>query len=254
MTNPFTAWAAANQAAAPLYDRAIVLGYNVGASVSGELGQELEMSFWVRRFDLPSGAEQTFTTTTEVSAYLDYLETLPVYCLELENNPRIDMVTTIEPPPHGHASTWITDRQTGEVFGVRSIDLEAVTRLCIHAESQPTIGIGNLAPRMLIHPSPVADEQQRQADQKQSTEDGWQPHRAGQCQEHQQCTDPRHGGGVGKRNPLSEPPGVRGGADAIKEARPKSPQEGRSRPCPGSWRRGLDRRACHHRGPDLPSQ
>jgi hypothetical protein len=140
MTNPFTAWAAAKQAADPLHDRAMVLGYNVGASVSGEFGQEPEVSFWVRRFDLPSGAEQTFATVTEVSAHLDHLQTLPVYCLELENNPRIEVVTKIDPPPHGHASTWITDTETGEVFGVRSIDLEAVTRLCVHAESQPTIG------------------------------------------------------------------------------------------------------------------
>jgi hypothetical protein len=39
-----------------------------------------------------------------------------------------------------NAGTWITDTETGEVFGVHSIDLEPETRLCIHANSQPTIG------------------------------------------------------------------------------------------------------------------
>ncbi|MFZ0718358.1 hypothetical protein [Mycobacterium sp.] len=145
MTDPITAWAAAMEAAEPLYTRAIVLGYNVSASINAEIGPTpektvTEVSFWVRRFDLPSGAEHTFATTAEASAYLDHLKTLPVYCLELENNPRIKVETKIDPLPHGHASTWITDNQTGEVFGVRSADLEAVTRLCIHAESQPKIG------------------------------------------------------------------------------------------------------------------
>jgi hypothetical protein len=145
MTDPITAWAAAKEAVEALYHRAIVLGYNVSVNLSAEIGPTPDktfstVSYWVRRFDLPSGAEQFFDTTAEVSECLDYVETLPVYCLELVDNPRITVETKIDPEPHGHASTWITDTQTGEVFGVRSIDLETVTRLRIHAESQPTIG------------------------------------------------------------------------------------------------------------------
>ncbi len=137
MTDPLTAWVAAKQAADPLHDRAIVLGYNVGASATGELGREPEVSFWVRRFDLPSGSEQTFATVAQVSAHLDHLETLPVYCLELVGNPRVE--TELDDASDGHA-TWIIDTNTGQRFGIRTADLENLTRLCIHAESQPTIG------------------------------------------------------------------------------------------------------------------
>ena len=141
MTNPLQVYAAARRAADPLHDRAIVLGYNVSANVSGELfgRQPSKVSFWVRRFDQPSGTERTFKTVTEVSAYLDQLQKLPVYCLELEGNPRVNVTVEIYPGSET-ATTWITDNDTGQRFAVRFNDLEAVTRLCIHAESQPTIG------------------------------------------------------------------------------------------------------------------
>jgi hypothetical protein len=115
-----TAWMDANSAAAPLHDRAMTLGYNVGVSIGGELGaQDAQASFWVRRFDQPA----------------ENLETMPIYCLELVDNPRID-VTTDEKG----TATWITDTETGELFGVRTADLETVTRLCVHAESAPSVG------------------------------------------------------------------------------------------------------------------
>jgi hypothetical protein len=131
-----TAWMDANSAAAPLHDRAMTLGYNVGVSIGGELGaQDAQASFWVRRFDQPAENLQTFATTEPVSHHLDHLETMPIYCLELVDNPRID-VTTDEKG----TATWITDTETGELFGVRTADLETVTRLCVHAESAPSVG------------------------------------------------------------------------------------------------------------------
>jgi hypothetical protein len=135
MTDPITAWVAARDAAQPLHDRAIMLGYVVSATATGELGREPEVSFWVRRFDQSGGDERTFATLNEVSSYLDHLETLPVYCLELENNSRVE--TT---PNADGTETWVTDTKTGEKFAVRTQDIEAITRLCVHAESQPTIG------------------------------------------------------------------------------------------------------------------
>ena len=83
MTNPYEAWAAAIDAAQPLYDRAILLGYNVSASTHTE-DDRTDVSFWVRRFDLPSGNERTFSTVDEVSQYLDSVAELQRYSLELE--------------------------------------------------------------------------------------------------------------------------------------------------------------------------
>ena len=136
MTNPYEAWAAAIDAAQPLYDRAILLGYNVSASTHTE-DDRTDVSFWVRRFDLPSGNERTFSTVDEVSQYLDSVAELQRYSLELVGNPRVR--TEPDPDSDGFA-TWIVDTHTGERFGVRTQDLEAITTLHIHAEDQPTIG------------------------------------------------------------------------------------------------------------------
>ncbi len=114
----------------------MLLGYKVGASVSGPVGQESdEASFWVRRVDQSSGTEQSFTTTAEVEELLEYLAALARYCLELENNPRIDVVSEV-----GGTATWVTDTETGQRFGIRTADLEGATQICIHAERPPTIG------------------------------------------------------------------------------------------------------------------
>ena len=40
--------------AGELHDRAMLLGYNVGSTNDGALGQEPGASFWVRRVDQPS--------------------------------------------------------------------------------------------------------------------------------------------------------------------------------------------------------
>ena len=79
MTNPFEAWSAAIDAAAPHYDRAIRLGWVVSASVhTDDVDREpARASFWVRRFDQSSGAERTFDSLDDVSRHLDEVEHLP---------------------------------------------------------------------------------------------------------------------------------------------------------------------------------
>jgi hypothetical protein len=66
---------------------------------------------------------------------MPHLATLPRYCLELEGNPRIEVV-----PDANGTATWITDKDTGQRFGVRTADLENTAQLCVHAETPPTIG------------------------------------------------------------------------------------------------------------------
>jgi hypothetical protein len=111
------------------------LGYNASYNVGGELGQPPDVSFWVRRVDQPSGTEETFTTTDEARKHLEHLATVPRYCLDLEDNSRIEVVTDDD-----GTATWITDKDTGEKFGIRTADLENTTRLWVHAENPPTIG------------------------------------------------------------------------------------------------------------------
>jgi hypothetical protein len=118
-----------------LHDHAMPLGYNANCTIDGELGGAPDVSFWVRRVDQPAGTEKTFTTADAAREHLEHLATLPRYCLELENNPRIEVVTDAD-----GTATWITDKETGEMFGIRTADLETATRLCVHAENPPTIG------------------------------------------------------------------------------------------------------------------
>jgi hypothetical protein len=118
-----------------LHDQAMPLGYNASCNIDGELSQPPNVSFWVRRVDQPAGTEETFTTVDAVRKHLEHLATLPRYCLELEDNPQIEVVTDAD-----GTATWITDNETGEKFGIRTADLENTTRLCMHAENPPTIG------------------------------------------------------------------------------------------------------------------
>jgi hypothetical protein len=118
-----------------LHDRAMRLGYNASFSIGGELGKAPEVSFWVRRVDQPDGTEEVFATFDEARKHVEDLASLPRYCLELEDNPRIEVVTDAD-----GTATWITDTDTGRRFGLRTADLENTTRLCIHAESPPSIG------------------------------------------------------------------------------------------------------------------
>jgi hypothetical protein len=127
---------AARAYAEALHDQAMLLGYNVGVNFGAETGKEgSEVSFWVRRVDEPSGTERTFVTTDEVDQHLEHLARLPGYGLELENNPRIEVTSDAD-----GTATWITDVETGERFGIRTADLESLTRLRVHAETSPIIG------------------------------------------------------------------------------------------------------------------
>jgi hypothetical protein len=85
--------------------------------------------------DQPAGTEKTFTTSDEARKHLERLATLPRYCLELEDNPRIEVVTDAD-----GTATWISDKDTGERFGIKTADLEIAARLCVHAENRPTFG------------------------------------------------------------------------------------------------------------------
>jgi hypothetical protein len=136
---------AANAEAAALHDQTMLLGYDVGVTTTSEvadrrvhvgpLGHEPRVSFMVRRVDQPWGDAQTFATVGEVKEHLKHLATLPRYCLELDGNPQIDVVTDDD-----GTATQVTDNGTGKKFGIRTADLEDTTRLCVHAENPPTIG------------------------------------------------------------------------------------------------------------------
>jgi len=136
----------AQRQAGELHDEAMLLGYNVGAmllgynvgpKVSGDLSQDPIVSFRVWRVDLPDGAQETFATVDDVRAHLARLAALPRYCLELVDNPRVEVV-----PDENGTATSITDTETGQRFGIRTADLESATRLCVHADEEdpPTIG------------------------------------------------------------------------------------------------------------------
>lgn len=137
MTDPLTAWVAANKAAQPLHDRAIMLGYNVGCSATGETRARAR-GFVLGATVRPAIGYRTHLRLSRRCGHIPrHLETLPVYCLELLGNPRVR--TELDAASDGIA-TWIIDTETDQRFGVRTADLENITRLCVHAESQPTIG------------------------------------------------------------------------------------------------------------------
>ena len=136
---------AAKAEAAALHDQAMLLGYDVGVTTTSEvadrrvhvgpLGHEPRVSFMVRRVDQPGEYARTFATVGEVKERLKRLSTLPRYCLDLEDNPQIEVVTDAD-----GTATWVTDKETGEKFGIRTADLENTTQLCVHADSPPNIG------------------------------------------------------------------------------------------------------------------
>jgi hypothetical protein len=137
MTDPDDAFAAARRQADALHGRAMLLGYNVGLHFGIGTHSPAQALFPVWRVDQESDTAHTFTTADGVNKYLDECGQLPRYCLELVGNPRIE--TESDAASDGHA-TWVIDTETGERFGIRTKDLETLTRLCIHADSQPTIG------------------------------------------------------------------------------------------------------------------
>jgi hypothetical protein len=123
----------------------MTLGYNVGVGIASEaadrrihvgpLGKEPEVWFQVWRVDQPSETADTFTSVDSVKEHLKFLATLPRYCLQLEGNPRVAVVTKED-----GARTVITDTNTNQCFGIRTADFENATHLCVHAESPPIIG------------------------------------------------------------------------------------------------------------------
>jgi hypothetical protein len=136
---------AAHRAADELQKRSMLLGYNVTFTsgmtlgdrrVEAEpIGDEAGTRFHVWRIDKTSYDSETFTTVEAVNDYLDQLETLPRFCLELQGNPRIEEVSEEHGP-----FTLVTDNETGQIFMLRTRDLETIAKLHIHAETAPTIG------------------------------------------------------------------------------------------------------------------
>jgi hypothetical protein len=137
MTDPISAFLAAREGADELHSRAMLLGYNVGLNFHIGTDSPARASFPVWRVDQEPDTGKSFDSPTTVIEYLRELEQLPAYCLELVGNPRIR--TESDDASDGFA-TWIIDTQTDHRFGVRTQDLETITRLRVHAESQPTIG------------------------------------------------------------------------------------------------------------------
>ena len=122
----------ARSQAGAVRDQAIRLGYDVVAERTGS-----EITFVVWRFDQPKDAGRRLTTIDGVLKYLEYVATLPQYCLDLAGNPRVGVASDTD----GQA-TWITDNATGQQFAVRTEDLENVRTLYVHADAEtpPTIG------------------------------------------------------------------------------------------------------------------
>jgi hypothetical protein len=89
MTDPDTAFATARRTADALHDRAMRLGYNVGLNFHVDTDSPARAWFPVWRVDQESNTAKTFSTAEQVNKYLDELEKLPRYCLDLLGNPRI---------------------------------------------------------------------------------------------------------------------------------------------------------------------
>jgi hypothetical protein len=115
------------------HERAIRVGYDIGAGRPQVVDGELQPIFQVWRVDLPPESAVIFTKIAEVMAYLEQVATLPHYCLQLQGNPRLVIASEGD-------RTVITDKHTGESFSMRSEDLKDKAELCVHADSPPTIG------------------------------------------------------------------------------------------------------------------
>lgn len=115
------------------HDRAISVGYDIGAGRPRVVDGEMQPIFQVWRVDQPPESAVIFTKIAEVMAYLEQVSTLPRYCLQLQGNPRLVIATEGD-------RTVITDKHTGLSFSMRSEDVKDKAELCVHADNAPTIG------------------------------------------------------------------------------------------------------------------
>ncbi|ORB16766.1 hypothetical protein BST37_05595 [Mycobacterium noviomagense] len=132
----------AQQQANQLQVKSIVLGYNVVPTVGVEGGNpknEVEITFRLWRFDekqrIDADDVPSYSSVAEVEAQLQRLAELPRWCLDLVGNSTARVVTETE-----GVFTVITDTRTGQDFYLRTVDMEAITVLPIHAEAPPAIG------------------------------------------------------------------------------------------------------------------
>jgi hypothetical protein len=124
-----------------LQPRAMMIGYNVGVTTGGELGQVPTTTFQVWRIDdLEHENERTFETPQDVEEHLDYLESLPLFALDLAGDPEVRELTD----ERGALTVTVTDDQGTpvNVAMMRIQDIEASQRLFIRAEQEdrPTVG------------------------------------------------------------------------------------------------------------------
>jgi hypothetical protein len=131
------------------YDRAILLGYHEAAGIGNELAAGMmlpqpgmDITWHVWRLDQPSDAAKIFRSIAAVDEYLANVATLPRYYLNLEDNPRVVVEGAVD-----GKNVRITDTKSGEHFVIRRSDLDSfrirstgTVRLCVHADTAPTIG------------------------------------------------------------------------------------------------------------------
>ena len=122
--------------------RAMMIGYNVGVTTGGELGQVPTTTFQVWRIDdLEHENERTFETSQDVEEHLDYLESLPLFALDLAGDPEVGEQTN----ERGAVTVTVTDDQGTpvNVAMMRIQDIEASQRLFIRAELGDRPAVGN---------------------------------------------------------------------------------------------------------------
>jgi hypothetical protein len=129
--------------------RAILVGYNVSPSTGAELGNyrvnparlgnEPTTSFIVWRIDQTPESGQTFGTVEAVRQYLDQLETLPRFCLDLADDPKTEVAVVGDDVFRVTVTEAAGSRLT---FSMRVASIAVVTDFCVHAarENRPTLG------------------------------------------------------------------------------------------------------------------
>lgn len=129
------ALAGAQAAAEGLQLRSFPLGYNTMKTVTMEsgTGSPPTVVFHLRRIDHLSIPTEDFASEADVEARLDQLAKLPRWRLDLTGDPQVRE----EQSPDQPFTTFVTV-DTGEEFSVRGIDIEAATRLYIHAAERPS--------------------------------------------------------------------------------------------------------------------
>lgn len=140
---------AAQEAAEELETRAMMMGYNVTCETVGEIAFAIHeprrasaTTFHVWRIDddLTQKSAQIFITAHDVEHHLDYLESLPMFALQLVGKPEV----AEDKDEYGAFTVTVSDDEGTRVTValMRIQDIEASQQLFIRAEPEdrPTIG------------------------------------------------------------------------------------------------------------------